>query len=240
MVTIVLPAAAALAVVAAALAAAAAAHPLCATGLCALLVVLVVTAAPCAAAARSLALAALLAAQRCWCASALLAEVIVARPASLGDVSFWEPLLARVARVLVGRGVEVDEPMAVRALRLRRLLRWRPGRCCLRRGALWELLVAQHPHHVGDGVFVLLVQALLVTCGALPVLPLEDGKHALHEGAAASHAPCLGALIHCQSRRAHGRALFPPQPGRVTVKFSKAIANFSGSLNASESKTHDD
>ena len=177
MVTIVLPAAAALAVVAAALAAAAVAHPLCATGLCALVVVLVVTAAPCAAAARSLALAALLAAQRCWCASALLAEVIVARPASLGDVSFWEPLLARVARVLVGRGVEVDEPMAVRALRLRRLLRWRPGRCCLRRGALWGLLVAQHPHHVGDGV--LLVQALLVTCGALLVLPLEDGKHAL-------------------------------------------------------------
>ena len=188
MVTIVLPAAAALAgaaaalaVVAAALAAAAAAHPLCATGLCALLVVLVVTAAPCAAAARSLALAALLAAQRCWCASALLAEVIVARPASLGDVSFWEPLLARVARVLVGRGVEVDEPMAFRALRLRRLLRWRPGRCCLRRGALWGLLVVPHPHqkwhHLSDGV--LLVQALLVTCGALPVLPLEDGKHAL-------------------------------------------------------------
>ena len=239
MVTIVLPAAAALAVVAAALAAAAVAHPLCATGLCALLVVLVVTAAPCAAAARSLALAALLAAQRCWCASALLAEVIVALPASLGDVSFWEPLLARVARVLVGRGVEVDEPMAFRALRLRRLLRWRPGRCCLRSGALWGLLlVAQPLHHAIDGV--LLVQALLVTCGALPVLPLEDGKHALHEGAAASHAPCLGALIHCQSRRAHGRALFPPQPGRVMVKFSKAIANFSGSLNASESKTHDD
>ena len=216
MVTIVLPAAAALAGAAAALAvvaaalAAAVAHPLCATGLCALLAVLVVTAATCAAAARSLALAALLAAQRCWCASALLAEVIVALPASLGDVSFWEPLLARVARVLVGRGVEVDEPMAFRALRLRRLLRWRPGRCCLRRGALWGLLVAQHPHHVGDGV--LLVQALLVTCGALPVLPLEDGKHALHEGAAASHAPCLGALIHCQSRRAHGRALFLPQP----------------------------
>jgi hypothetical protein len=127
--------------------------------------------------------------------------------------------------------------MAFRALRLRRLLRWRPGRCCLRRGALWGLLVVQHPHHVGDGL--LLVQALLVTCGALPMLPLDDGKHALHEDPV-SHAPCLRALIHCHSRRAHGRALFPPQPGRVMVKFSKAIANFSGSLNASESKTHDD
>ena len=61
--------------------------------------------------------------------------------------------------------------------RLRRLLRCWPGRCCLRRGALWGLLVAQHPQNVGDGL--LLVQALFVSCGALSVLPLEDGKHAL-------------------------------------------------------------